>query len=119
MIEKRPPRQERQPHSLSEQDKEQISKITLGIDDVPDDLVRAALPDLIGRLETNSHPLNKIWRDENGEIVGYVVFDDGVEKGYIKYFGTNKASGLSAFTEISKVLEEAKKLGYQQLSFHG
>jgi len=105
--------------TLSEADKKQITKITLGIENVPDDLKDIALSDLVSKLETSNHPLNKIYRNEKGDIAMYVVFDDEFEKGYIKYFGTDKNSSLSIFREIPALLEEARKKGYKQLSFHG
>ena len=104
---------------LSEEDKKKITEITLGIKDVPEDFKEKALADLLSKLENKSHPLNRIYRNEGGDISTYIVFDDNIEKGYIKYFGTDNKSGLSAFSEIPNLLNEAKEKGYTQLSFHG
>ncbi len=117
---RQPQARERLPAALSDDDKNKIKEIALGIGDVPEDLRMVALSDLLERLESNSHPLNKIYRNENGEISLFVVFDDQqFEKGYIKYFGTDNKSGLSAFVEIPALLDEAREKGYEQLSFHG
>ncbi len=105
--------------SLTDKDKQQIESITLSTDFVPEEALSMQSRDVIATLEQN-HPLNKIWKDEEGNITGYLAFTDlKPSEAYVKYFSTNGSTGESIFAFLPNLLDEAKKLGYQKISFHG
>lgn len=105
--------------SLSEQQKGEIRAITESIVEVDEDIRRMAVPDVIHTLE-NGNPLNRLLTDQDGKVTGYIACEDwGPNEGYLKYLGTNRATGRNLFREIPAFLSFAKEQGYEKLSFHG
>ncbi len=103
---------------LSEEQKQDIRQITLGIEEVEEIVRELAVPDVIRTLE-NGHPLNRIISDEDGDVSGYIACEDFIpHEAYIKYFGTTKSTGKNLFREIPAFLEYAKTQGYTGLNFH-
>ncbi len=104
---------------LSPVDIEKIKQITTGVDIIPDEVKERASSDIVESLSRN-HPLNKIWRDEQGEITGYLVFEDfAPQEAYAKYFATDGATSENPFSMIPDLIEKAKSLGYKKIHFHG
>ena len=104
---------------LDEKDLEKVKRITSGVNVVPEEIRDKATEDVLKTLE-NQHPLNKIWRDENGEIIGFLAFEDFVPKeAYAKYLATEGLKGENPFSLIPKLVQKAKEAGYTKLHFHG
>lgn len=104
---------------LSEEDKQKIENITLGIDVVDEYIRSKSADDVVNTLE-NNHPLNRLIKDEKGEIIGYLACEDFVpNEAYIKYFGTSSSTNRNLLQEIPSFLETAKSLGYSKINFHG
>ncbi len=104
---------------LSEEDKNTIRAITLGIEEVDPEIRELAVEDVINTLE-NGHPLNKIISGKEGEVAGYIAFEDFLpHEAYIKYLGTTGQTGRSLLREIPAFLEFVKQQGYTKLNFHG
>ena len=105
--------------TLSSQDEEKIKQITTGVDAVPEEVRQRATHDIIKSLK-NNHKLNKIWRNEEGEIVGYLAFEDfKPDEAYAKYFGTEGDTKENPFSFIPELFNKAKKEGYKKIHFHG
>ena len=104
---------------LTQQDIGNISHITNATDVIPQEIRERASADIIKTLE-NNHPLNKIWRDEEGKIVGYLAFEDfSPHEAYAKYLATEGLTAESPFSLIPELIENAKNLGYTKIHFHG
>jgi hypothetical protein len=104
---------------LTDEQKETVRRITLGIEEVDETARRMAEEDVIRTLQ-NGHPLNRLITNKEGEIVGYVACEDFVPKeAYIKYLGTAGGTGRDLLKEIPAFLEYAKRRGYLKLNFHG
>jgi hypothetical protein len=104
---------------FSKEDKDQIKEITLGIESVSDEVKQSALDDVIRTLESG-HPLNKIFRNEEGDIQGYIAFLDlNPHEAYIKYMGTDGEVDANIITEIKDIVEKAQTNNYTKLHFHG
>ena len=106
-------------NKLSQLDIDSISTINDATDAVPSDIVEQASPDIIKTLE-NGHPLNKIWRDEEGKIIGYLAFEDfSPNEAYAKYLATDGLDVNKPFFLIPEIINQAKELGYTRIHFHG
>jgi hypothetical protein len=104
---------------LSIEDISKIQEITTNTDVVPEEIRGMARPDILDTIQ-NNHPLNKVWRDERGEITGYLAFEDfKAKEAYVTYFSTNGQTRESVFAFIPKLIDKAKSLGYQKIGFHG
>lgn len=104
---------------LSLQDIVKIKQITTGIDVLPDEVKENASADILESLE-GSHPLNRIWRNEQGEITGYLAFEDFKEhEAYAKYFATDGTTTESPFAFIPELIDKAGSIGYKKIHFHG
>ncbi len=113
------PEKKKEPISLTSEQKNSVRNITLGIEEVDENIRSMAQEDVVQTLE-NGHPLNRIITDTKGEMIGYIACEDFVpHEAYIKYLGTNKQAGRNLFTEIPAFLEYAKNQGYTKLNFHG
>lgn len=113
--------EEEQPEhlELSEEDKGSVRAITLGIEEVAPEVREMAVEDVIHTLE-NGHPLNKIISGKEGEVAGYLAFEDFLpHEAYIKYLGTTGQTGRNLLREIPAFLDYAKQQGYTKLNFHG
>lgn len=105
--------------SLDANQKDAIRSITLGIEEVDQDVRSMAVPDVIHTLESG-HPLNRLITNDDGDVTGYIACEDFVpHEAYIKYLGTTKQTGRNLLKEIPDFLEYAQKQGYKKLSFHG
>lgn len=107
--------------ALTEKQKEAINNITLGIDEVDENITSFAVEsgDVVKTLE-NGHPLNRTLTNENGEITGYIACEDFIpHEAYLKYLGTNKSTNRNLLQEIPAFLEYAKQQGYAKINFHG
>jgi len=104
---------------LSDKEKEAVNNITLDIEEVDEAIRELATEDVIKTLE-NGHPLNRVVRDRDENITGYIACEDFIpHEAYIKYFGTKGQLGRSLFREIPAFLEYAEKQGYIKINFHG
>ena len=104
---------------LTDQEIEKIKKITTGVNVIPEEIRERASLDAIETLQ-NNHPLNKIWKNEQGEITGYLAFEDFAEhEAYAKYFASEGLQGENAFSSIPELINQAKTLGYTKIHFHG
>ena len=104
---------------LSEEQKGVVRDITLGIEEVDENIRELAVGDVIKTIE-NGHPLNRVITDNEGKINGYIACEDFVPKeAYIKYLGSTKQTGRNFLLEIPAFLEYAKNQGYSKLNFHG
>lgn len=105
---------------LSSSDIEQIKKITTGIGDVlPEQISDSHMQDVIDTIESD-HKLNKIWRNEKGEIAGFVAFEDFTpNEAYAKYFATDGNMNENPFQAIPDLINEARENGYKKIGFHG
>jgi len=104
---------------LSSSDIEKIKQITTGVDVIPDEVKERASSDVVESLK-GSHPLNKIWRNEKGEITGYLAFEDFTkDEAYAKYFATEGTTSENPFSMIPGLIDKAKELGYKKIHFHG
>lgn len=114
------PEKEKKHLSLTQEQKDSIRNITLGIEEVDEAIREMAIPDVIHTLE-NGHPLNRVIADPSeGATIGYIACEDFVpHEAYIKYFGTSGQTGRSLLREIPAFLEYAKNQGYTKLNFHG
>lgn len=109
----------KEPITLSEEQRDAVRGITLGIEEVDETVRSMAVEDVIKTIE-NNHPLNRLITDHNGEVIGYIACEDFVpHEAYIKYFGTTGGTGRSALAEIPAFLEYAKSEGYTKINFHG
>lgn len=105
--------------SLTEEQKDSIRSLTLGIQEVDDRVLSLAVEDVLHTLE-NGHPLNRLIIDQKGEIDGYLACEDFIpHEAYIKYFATTKQTSRNLFKEIPAFLEYAKQQGYTKINFHG
>lgn len=104
---------------LSDEDRNAVRSITLGIEEVAPDVREMAMDDVISTLE-NGHPLNRIIPGKDGGISGYVACEDFTpHEAYIKYMGTDGQLGRNLLREIPAFLDYAKQQGYSKLNFHG
>ncbi len=104
---------------LTEEQKDAIRAITLGITEVDEAIRTMAVEDVIHTLE-NGHPLNKLISGSQDEIIGYIACEDFIPReAYIKYFGTTRNTGRNAMREIPRFIEYAREQGYLRLNFHG
>ena len=104
---------------LEENDLEKIKQITSGVNVVPESIRDQATEDVFKTIQ-NNHPLNKIWRDENGEVIGYLAFEDFIpNEAYAKYFATEGNTEENPFTAIPQIIQRAKEVGYTKIHFHG
>jgi hypothetical protein len=107
------------PPNFSQQDIDSIAHITNSSDTIPLEIREQASTDIIKTLE-NNHPLNKIWRDDEGKIIGYLGFEDfSPNEAYAKYLATEGLAGENPFSTIPDLIEQAKELGYTKIHFHG
>lgn len=115
-----PEEKKERPHiSLSENQKEAVRRITLGVEEIDETVRQTAQEDVIKTLE-NGHALNRLIEDMEGNIAGYIACEDFVPKeAYIKYFATTGGTGRDILKEIPAFLEYAAKEGYIKLNFHG
>ena len=105
--------------SLTEEQKNAIRNITLGIEEVDETVRSMAFEDVIHTLE-NGHPLNRIITDQEAKINGYIACEDFIpHEAYLKYLGTTKQTGRNLLQEIPAFIEYAKQQGYTKLNFHG
>ena len=73
--------------ALSENQKDAVRNITLGIEEIDEDIRSMAVEDVITTLE-NGHPLNRVITDQEKNVSGYVACEDFVPReAYIKYLG--------------------------------
>jgi len=113
------PEKEKEHLILTNEQKDNVRNITLGIEEVDEAIRSMAVEDVITTLE-NGHPLNRIIADQEKNVNGYVACEDFVSsEAYIKYLGTTKKTGRNLFQEIPDFLEYAKQQGYTKLNFHG
>lgn len=113
------PEKKKETLSLTEDQKNTVRNITLGIEEVDEAILSMAVEDVVHTLE-NGQPLNRVIADSEGNITGYIACEDFVPReAYIKYFGTTGKTGRNLFKEIPAFLEYAKELGYTKLNFHG
>ena len=104
---------------LPEKQKEVIRQITLGIDEVDESIRAMAVEDVVSTLE-NGHPLNRVFTNEDGEVIGYIACEDFVpHEVYVKYFGTTGQTGRNLLREIPAFLDYTKQKGYTKITFHG
>lgn len=104
---------------LSDSDLKQIEDLTANTDTVPEEIRGMASQDVLETIQ-NNHPLNKVWRDQDGRITGYLAFEDFKEnEAYVKYFSTDGKTGESVFIFIPELIDKAKSLGYKKIGFHG
>lgn len=104
---------------LSQDDIEQVRNITGIADVVPEEVRERATDDIIHSLN-NNHQLNKIWRNEQGEIHGYLAFEDfQPDEAYAKYFATDGTTSENPFSFLPDLLSNARSLGYKKIHFHG
>jgi len=104
--------------TLSNEERDRIKAITLGLEEVDETVRSLALEDVIKTLE-NGHPLNRIIKKDDN-IEGYIACEDFIPKeAYIKYLGTTKQTGRNLLSEIPAFLEFAKEKGYTKINFHG
>jgi len=105
--------------TLTEDQKNIIRNITLGIEEVDETIRSLAFEDVVNTLG-NGNPLNRIINDQEGKITGYIACEDFVPKeAYIKYLGTTRQTGRNLLQEIPAFLEYAKQQGYSKINFHG
>ncbi|MFA7252859.1 MAG: hypothetical protein WC027_03310, partial [Candidatus Paceibacterota bacterium] len=105
--------------SLSPLDLEKVNSITALAETVPEEIRTKASTDIIRTIQ-NGHPLNRLWRNEQGELIGYLAFEDfEPNEAYIKYFSTEGLKEENPFRAISGLIEKARSLGYKKLHFHG
>ncbi len=115
------PEDQKQRILLTDQQKEAVSSITMGIEVVDAEVRTMAIGDIINTLE-NGHPLNRIITGKDSQVVGYIACEDFVpHEAYIKYFGTTgiEQTGLNPRQEIASFLDYAKQQGYTKINFHG
>jgi len=115
------PDNKKEPISLTEEQKNAVRNITLGIEEVDENIREMAVQngDVVRTLE-NGHPLNRLIADQKGETTGYIACEDFIpHEAYLKYLGTTKQTGRNLLVEIPAFLEYAKKQGYTKLNFHG
>ena len=113
------PEKKKEALSLTEDQKNAVRGITLGLEEVAEDIREMAVEDVIHTLE-NGHPLNRVITSQEGDTTGYVACEDFVpNEAYIKYLGTTKQTGRNLLKEIPAFLNYAKDLGYTKLNFHG
>src|SRR3989344_3191463 len=115
------PEKKKEPLLLTEDQKNSVRNITLGIEEVDETIRQMVVEnnDVIKTLE-NGNPLNRLILNEKGEVSGYVACEDfGTHEAYLKYLGTTKQKGYDLPKEISAFLEYAKDQGYTKLNFHG
>jgi hypothetical protein len=104
---------------LTDQEIEKIKQITVGINVIPEEIRERASSDVVETLQ-NNHPLNKIWRNEQGEIVGYLAFEDfAPNEAYAKYFASEGLKEENPFSSIPELINQARGLGYTKIHFHG
>jgi len=104
---------------LSDPERKQIRNITLGIEEIDDNILEMAVDDVSATLE-NGHPLNRLIINQAQELSGYIACEDFIpNEAYIKYLGTNTSSGRNLLKEIPAFLQYAEEQGYTKLSFHG
>ena len=104
---------------LTEEQKQTVRQITLGIKEVDEGVRQAAQEDIIDTLE-NGHSLNRLITNQEGNLIGYIACEDfapGVA--YLKYLGSTGNTGLNLLREIPAFLDYAQDQGYQKLNFHG
>ena len=107
------------PIFLTEEQKNIVRNITLGIEEVDETIRSMAVEDVINTLQ-NGNPLNRVINDKEGKITGYVACEDFVPReAYLKYLGTTKQTGRNLLEEIPAFIEYAKQQGYTKLNFHG
>lgn len=105
--------------TLSQQDIDNIKHVTDSSDVIPQEIREQASADIIKTLE-NNHSLNKIWRDGDGQIIGYLAFEDfAPHEAYVKYLATEGLTTESPFTIVPDLISKAKELGYNKIHFHG
>ncbi|MFA7252804.1 MAG: hypothetical protein WC027_03020, partial [Candidatus Paceibacterota bacterium] len=108
-----------QPLNLSQQDIDSINHVLNVSDTIPQEIRGRAEADIIKTLQ-NNHPLNKIWRDGEGKIIGYLAFEDfSLNEAYAKYLATEGLTDENPFSLIPNLIEKAKSLGYTKIHFHG
>ena len=124
-MEKQPiysPEQERSRDSrieLSDEQKEQIRNITLGVETVDPAVLEMATDDAVDTLQ-NNHPLNRLLEDDKGELIGYIACEDFIpHEAYIKYLATSGGTGRNFLREVPVFLKYAKEQGYTKINFHG
>jgi len=104
---------------LNQSDIDSINHITNTSDVIPQEIREQASADIIKTLE-NNHPLNKIWRDDEGKVIGYLAFEDfSLNEAYAKYLATEGLTNESPFSLIPDLIKQAKDLGYSKIHFHG
>jgi hypothetical protein len=104
---------------LTEEQKQRVRQITLGVKEVDEEVRQTSQEDVIDTLE-NGHPLNRLIANPNGDLIGYIACEDFVPgEAYIKYFASTGDTGLNLMREIPAFLDYAKEQGYQKLNFHG
>lgn len=103
---------------LTEEQKDAVRNIALGIDEV--DSIRLTAVDDVAHTLENGHLLNRVIADQEGKTAGFIACEDFVpHEAYIKYFGTTGQAGRNLFQEIPAFFEYAKQQGYTKLNFHG
>lgn len=113
------PEQGRRGLRLTEEQKDRVRAITLGVEEVDPAVREMALEDVVKTLE-NGHPLNRLVTSPGGELVGYVACEDFVpHEAYVKYFATSGGTGRNPLREVPAFLEHAKSQGYLKINFHG
>lgn len=106
---------------LSEEQRNAILQITLGIEEVDENVRVLAVEqgDVLKTME-NGHRLNRVFSNSKGQTVGYIACEDFVpHEAYIKYFGTSGQTGRNLLKEVPAFLEYAKQHGYSKINFHG
>ena len=100
---------------LSDEQKNSVRAITLGIEEVDRTIREMAVDDVIKTLE-NGHPLNRVITDNYGGTIGYVACEDFIpNEAYIKYFGTTGETGRNLFQEIPEFLSsQNRNVPFQQ-----
>ena len=71
------PDNKKEPISLTEEQKNAVRNITLGIEEVDENIREMAVQngDVVRTLE-NGHPLNRLIADQKGETTGYISFQN-------------------------------------------
>ncbi len=102
-------------------DRARIEHIVCNSSIIPDYRKQEIAAETITDLIVNKHPLNKLWRNEQGEITGFMFFQDSApDELYIKSFLTDE-SGIEEgiLTFVPDLISRSKELGYKKIHFHG
>lgn len=104
---------------LSDIDITRIHEINSRIVSISPEVIEASEDDIIVSLE-NGHPLNRLIRNDEGQVSAYMACVDSNDNQevHVKYLASDGTiADFNAETE--KLFKRAKKLGYEKISFNG